>query len=163
MKTFWKILWVGSLVYLLVLFGLSYSQLPDRMASHFNAQGVADGWSSKQTFYLILIPLMIFFNLLPFLSRWLINKAPQWANIPNKKYWLSSAANKKIMMSMMDDMMIMITAMLNVMFIVMFQYTYDVNIHGSARFSFYWMFLPVGLIIVIPILYIIKLSRPKSS
>ena len=68
-----------------------YPNLPEIIASHFNAAGEANDFMSKQNFVIfeaIILFLIIFeFTLLPLFLR----KMPDsLINIPNKKYWLSA-------------------------------------------------------------------------
>ena len=64
--------------------------LPDRMASHFGASGVPNGWMTKPQFFLIFA---IVFLPAFFVEFWLhrkISKTPEAKlNLPNKKYWLA--------------------------------------------------------------------------
>jgi uncharacterized membrane protein len=60
------------------------------MASHFNAAGDADGWMSKNSFFIfeggILLLILAEFTLLPYL----IEKMPaSLINLPNKDFWLA--------------------------------------------------------------------------
>ena len=64
--------------------------LPDRLASHFNAAGMPNGWMSKTQFLwvyaLALIPaLAIEF----WVSRKIASKPDAQLNLPNKEYWLA--------------------------------------------------------------------------
>lgn len=45
-----------------------WSELPARMATHFNAQGVPNGWSSKQDFLLVMLPMVFVPVLLGYLA-----------------------------------------------------------------------------------------------
>jgi uncharacterized membrane protein len=64
--------------------------LPDRMASHFGATGMPNGWMTKPQFFIIfavsLLPVL-------FIEFWLhrkISKTPgARLNLPNKEYWLA--------------------------------------------------------------------------
>lgn len=52
----WQVLITSLVVLLPALVGLLlWNRLPDPMATHFNAEGVADGWSSK-TFTVLALP-----------------------------------------------------------------------------------------------------------
>lgn len=67
-----------------------YSALPEKMASHFNAFGEADAWTSKQNFFIfevvILFLILAQFTLIPYL----IKISPiSLINLPNKNYWLA--------------------------------------------------------------------------
>jgi len=64
--------------------------LPDRLASHFGASGMPNGWMTKTQFYftyaLVLLPAL-------FIEFWLhrkVSKTPGGKlNLPNKDYWLA--------------------------------------------------------------------------
>ena len=67
-----------------------YPNLPEKMASHFNAVGEPDGWMSKPSFFIfegfLLLLILAEFTLLPLL----IKKFPNsMINMPNKDYWLA--------------------------------------------------------------------------
>lgn len=64
--------------------------LPETVASHFNASGVADRWMPKEGFLIfeavILLVVIVNFSLLPLL----LEKMPDsLINLPNKQYWLA--------------------------------------------------------------------------
>ena len=67
-----------------------YPQLPERMASHFNASGQPDGWSTPAAFLCFDIGMNAFmaavFVLLPlFMAR----IPTRWWSLPNRDYWLA--------------------------------------------------------------------------
>lgn len=67
-----------------------YPQMPEKMASHFDARGDANGWMPRDGFvvvYLLVLGLIaVIFNVLPAIMRFL----PSWmVNLPHKEYWLS--------------------------------------------------------------------------
>lgn len=75
---------IGQIIYY-------YPNLPERMASHFNASGKPDGWMSKSVFLIfegvVLTMIIAEFTLLPLL----IEKMPDsLISLPNKDYWLAN-------------------------------------------------------------------------
>lgn len=67
-----------------------YPRLPDTVASHFGASGRPDGWSSKETYSVIIIAIagvlaLMFLGIGPFIRR-LPN---DMINFPNRDYWLA--------------------------------------------------------------------------
>lgn len=67
-----------------------YPNLPEKIATHFNAFGEADGWMLKQNFLILEAIVLLFilaeFTLLPLL----IQKMPDsLINMPNKQFWLA--------------------------------------------------------------------------
>ena len=84
-----------AVYFLLLVFGVwhfaqVYPQLPERMASHFSADGTPNGWSPKQAFF-ILMAMITAVTAIPafFVPRMLKNLPRQRINLPNKEYWLA--------------------------------------------------------------------------
>jgi uncharacterized membrane protein len=67
-----------------------YPQLPDRMATHFDAQGHPNGWASRPTFLTLYILLMTFMALIfPGCLALLPILPPSLINMPHREYWLA--------------------------------------------------------------------------
>lgn len=69
---------------------LTFSQLPDRVASHFTASGAPNGWMTKETFfvvYAVMVGLAAFVEVYP--ARSIARSSPARINLPNKEYWLA--------------------------------------------------------------------------
>ena len=68
----------------------SYGSMPDRIASHFNAAGNVDGWSSRPAFAATMTALHGVFFLLFFAARPLLLRTPDaLINLPHKEWWLA--------------------------------------------------------------------------
>lgn len=86
-----------SRVLILLLVALAFLQagryaplLPERVASHFNAAGQADGWSAKNNFLVMNLAFVVGMALLFLgLTALLPKMPPDWVNLPNKDYWLA--------------------------------------------------------------------------
>lgn len=81
---------VGLLVAGAVDVARYYPQLPQKVASHFDAAGRPNGWSSKPSFvtlYLgVTLAIAVAFLILP----WLLPRLPaRMVNLPHKDYWLA--------------------------------------------------------------------------
>ena len=64
--------------------------LPDRMASHFAASGIPNGWMTKPQFFIAYALLMLPAAALEFwVSHRIANKPDAKLNLPNKEYWLA--------------------------------------------------------------------------
>lgn len=67
-----------------------YPQLPAQLASHFDARGRPNGWSSKPAYFalqaFIVLVLTLCFGALP---AWLERAPARLVNLPNKDYWLA--------------------------------------------------------------------------
>lgn len=72
-----------------IYFLLYYPLLPDVVASHFNARGIANGWQSKPVFFGFFAGASMIGVFLAFGMPWLIGRMPvELVNLPNKTYWL---------------------------------------------------------------------------
>jgi uncharacterized membrane protein len=68
------------------------TDLPARMAVHFGASGVANGWQSRDGYEITMIALIVALPLLLVATLgWLPRIGACMANIPNKDYWLAPA------------------------------------------------------------------------
>jgi uncharacterized membrane protein len=111
-----------------------YPQLPERLSSHYNAQGVANGWSTKGTFfmlYALLIGLMLaIFTLIPRLIR----KLPSaLINLPNKDYWLAPERRDQTLEAFASQMRWFGVAVIAIL-VFSFQLALSANLPGSAGF-----------------------------
>jgi uncharacterized membrane protein len=74
-----------------LLVSYHWQRLPDRVASHFNGWGAADGWMGRDANFLlsagVIIGLTATFYFLGVLMRRLPSK---WINLPNKDHWFAA-------------------------------------------------------------------------
>ena len=64
-------------------------KLPDQVANHFNAHGVADGWTSRNTFLISHVCVqLIMATLLVGVAEYSRFLPDAIFNMPNKEYWL---------------------------------------------------------------------------
>jgi len=66
------------------------SDLPARMATHFGAGGVANGWSARETYLLVMIGLVVLIPVaLLALMVWLPRRGLCALKLRNRDYWLA--------------------------------------------------------------------------
>lgn len=71
---------------------VSLAVLPDRVAIHFGADGLANGWGSNSVNALLMTATHVFlFCVLYFAAHLVTVIPPRFINLPNKEYWLSPA------------------------------------------------------------------------
>lgn len=64
--------------------------LPDRVATHFNASGVPDNWSSRNMATLLMLGLQLGFPTLMNALIPMISRLPtSMFNLPHREYWLA--------------------------------------------------------------------------
>jgi uncharacterized membrane protein len=64
--------------------------LPDRLASHFAASGMPNGWMTKQQFFITYALVLVPAFLVEFwVSHRIANKPDAKLRLPNKEYWLA--------------------------------------------------------------------------
>lgn len=87
-----------ALVIILVLFYQAFigswvwagSRLPERMATHFNGAGEADGWMSRSDHQLFMLIFGLAFPMVIVLLSYATRFLPRgMVNIPNRDYWLA--------------------------------------------------------------------------
>lgn len=84
--------WLGALPFFVANIWLAAGRLPERIATHFNATGQADGWMSRDAHILSFIALGLgmsaFIIALCFAIRWF---PAAKLNVPNKAFWQKPA------------------------------------------------------------------------
>lgn len=74
----------------LLYFSFLYPQLPDPMASHFNANGAATAWMPKSGFFLLILVVTLASGVPIFVVPLSMAKlSNDKINLPNKEYWLA--------------------------------------------------------------------------
>lgn len=126
-----------------------YPNLPEKMATHFNGAGEANGWMSKNNFFLlqtgILLLIVLEFTILP----WLIGKFPTaLINMPNKEYWFAEERRPKTIRILGHFFEWFSTALL-ALFIGINQLVFRANLTGENLSSSSWLILGAFLVFVI--------------
>jgi Protein of unknown function (DUF1648) len=92
------------------------NDLPSRVASHFQADGRADGWMGRDAFIAVAIGVLAFLGALFLGLAYGIPRLPTTLlNIPHREYWLASerrAATLDAVTKMMLAMGVVTTALL---------------------------------------------------
>ena len=83
---------VALLGYAAFLVGMvaTYARLPERMASHFGADGVANGWMTRDGYFWFMVGIVTFVSLTMLAAFGSIRFLPNsLINIPRRDYWLA--------------------------------------------------------------------------
>jgi len=76
----------------------NFPLLPDRVASHFNASGIPNGWMPKQAFFVVYAIMVLIAAVVEFFVPLSIARtSPARVNLPHKDYWLAPAQRQDTM------------------------------------------------------------------
>ena len=85
-----KVLFLLLAAYAAVHFSAYYSQLPEVVASHFDAHGMPNGWQTKSAFFAVFVGVTVLAAVVGFGVPRIIAVVPaQLINLPNKRFWLA--------------------------------------------------------------------------
>ena len=108
-------------------------QLPDEVASHFGANGRADGSMSRTAFLVFFVALQFGLALMMVGIGFLMSKLPpSLLNIPNKEYWLHED-RKDATIAFNQSVLNWIAAATAIFMVVVFQMTIQANIGNADR------------------------------
>lgn len=138
---FLVISFIGQIVYY-------YPNLPERMASHFNAFGEPDRWMSKSGFMIfesiILLLVIGEFTLLPSLIK---NLPDSLINLPNKDYWLAAERRDKTF-SILKRFFEIFSILLLMLFISVNEFVFRANLNRQELPNYVWLILLIFLAVV---------------
>lgn len=92
MKSFWlpAAVFVAAILISVAELAYRYPQLPERVASHFNAAGQPDGWTSKSEFAWQWAAVLGMLSFTFAMTIFITSVAPVRSfNLPNRDYWLA--------------------------------------------------------------------------
>lgn len=121
-----------------------YPRLPDTVASHFDAAGQADGWSSKAAFVQVNAGIILLLAILfPGIS-WLMARLPvDLINMPNREYWLAEERRAATLCTIQQQMEWLGVATLLLM-IVILQGSLAASLTPDATLPAAAMWLPLA-------------------
>ena len=161
MKRLLFLLWILSLGVLVVQLISALEDLPARVASHFDVQGRPDSWTSRSTFLVSWLSVIVFVNIWPVLLGPLMRKLPpRFINTPNSEYWLATAERREDLIKITQDMIAGVLAGTNVVLYLVFLHTYEFNTTGSSEVNI-WLGVGFELIFSLAVIVwgLLKLSR----
>src|SRR5216684_6190391 len=110
-----------------------YSQLPTVVASHFNGQGLANGWQTKPAFFTVFAGVSVLAAVIGFIiPRIIAAMPPELINLPNKRYWLAPEhiANT---MEFLNRYFAWFGCAVFVVILVTFDFAVQANLHPDHR------------------------------
>lgn len=108
-----------------------YPLLPHIIASHFDARGIPNGWSSKPAFFGILAGTTVPAAVLVFGIPRMISVTPrQFIHLPNKEYWLGPE-QRTASMEFLSGWFAWFGCAVYALILVAFDYAVQANLHAS--------------------------------
>lgn len=140
-----------------ILLGAAYlawahGALPDRVASHFDAAGEADGWQSRTGFVVVMAATMAFSAAVFAGIALLIPRArDNLFNLPHRDDWLAPERRAQTVAQLTGELLL-IGAATNLFFLALTAMTVQANrvVDGPARLggAFWWVFaLYMGVVL----------------
>jgi len=82
----------------LLMMAYYYPQMPERMASHFAADGRANGWQSREAFFALMLMVTSTSAIVGFLApRQIAARSNARINLPHRDYWLAPERREETM------------------------------------------------------------------
>lgn len=124
-----------------------YNALPERMASHFNSAGVADGAMGKDAFIAFYVGLVSFMVAVFSGTSVIIRSLPTGQiNLPNRDYWLAPERRDATIRIIGDDLA-GFGALTCCLIIALMEFTFRTNLTANPHLGQPPMFLIVGFLI----------------
>jgi len=125
-----------------------WSQMPDEMATHFDAGGQPDGWMSKGAFAGLLILLQVGLAAMMLGIGRLTRVLPtSILNIPNREYWLAEERREQTL-GETESMMAWIAAGTAVFLLFVFWLTFDANTGKEIKLNAFVSWVSVIVFVV---------------
>jgi uncharacterized membrane protein len=118
-----------------------HDRLPERVATHFNAAGVANGWMSRDGQTAAHIGIVLFIAAMFEGIAWLSPRLPNdLINLPRRDYWLTPERRAGTL-AWLAGMMRLLGCVLMVFFFALFHQVYRANLDGTRMLT-----APAGLV-----------------
>ena len=112
-----------------------YPSLPDRVASHFDTAGNADGYMAKKSFLVLTLCLALGDGALFFGLTWMLGRLPaSMINVPHRDYWLADE-RREATVRQLGTGLLWFGAVTQLFLLAIFWMTLQVNLGESHQLS----------------------------
>jgi uncharacterized membrane protein len=155
-------LYLASVIAAILRCAYVYPQLPDVMASHFNAYGVPNGWQPKNTFFILIAAVIVIPAVLAFIvPRRFPSMPPDKINLPNKSYWLAPERREETWRFFSAQMAWFGCALLFLLLYAMSQ-AIDANLPSVGQLNWPGMCFALGAFMLFIVVWVVHLLRHFS-
>ena len=150
-----KLPWIvlaAALIVCVIQMAMFGPKLPDPVASHFAANGQANGSISRTTFIIFTIGFQFGLAALLVGTAWLTGVLPtSMINIPNREYWLSDERRQESL-DYQKRMLLWITAITTVFFVFVTQLVIHSNMYQQPmHMAVFWVVMGIYLVAIFAI------------
>ena len=93
-----RFLYAFLILVCLLMMAYYYPQMPQRMASHFAADGRVNGWQSRDAFFVLVLLVTSTSAIVGFLApRQIAARSNARINLPHRDYWLAPERRERTM------------------------------------------------------------------
>ena len=93
-----RFLYAFLILVCLLMMAYYYPQMPQRMASHFGADGRVNGWQSRDAFFVLMLLVTSTSAIVGFLApRQIAARSNARINLPHRDYWLAPERRERTM------------------------------------------------------------------
>jgi len=121
-------LWLLALAASVSYFLITYSGLPERVATHFDLSGAPNGFMTKDGYLSFFITFTLFLNVLFGVLFLFLKKIPfALVNVPRKDYWAANPERMVALHQRLGAVLALIATFMNCVFLFTVQIVYQAN------------------------------------
>jgi serine/threonine-protein kinase len=140
-----------------------YGHLPDPMASHFDAGGQPDGWSSRSAFFTVYLGVVAFTQVIMLGLALLLDRLPdRMLSLPNRDHWLMPE-RRAATFAYIQRQMAWSAAAVMLFLLSSLQLVIRANLPGGGRLATGWLWLLLALFVTamlaVPIRVLMRFSK----
>lgn len=123
-----------------------YPKLPDKIATHFDARGNANSFTSKKTAITMNILIFVLLSGLFYGMGFLVKFVPiKFISLPNKELWLNEQ-NKETSYKIITEFGMKIAVVSQIFLLFLYQHIYQINLEHGKLNSTYFIFALIFLV-----------------
>jgi uncharacterized membrane protein len=144
----------GAVIY----FALLYPQLPQQMASHFNASGRPTAWMPKSVFFFFFPGVCLFVLMMTLLvPKFIASKPNDKINLPNKEYWLAPERRSQSF-QFLETYLAWFGCALLALLISGFYFSLTANLRDDRTFDSNSFYVVLGAFLAFTIVWMVRMT-----
>lgn len=135
-----------------------YPQLPETMSVHFNKDGLANGWSSREVYFSIQIGLLVMLTgIAAFAPLWSLRPGMKF-RLPNREYWLAEE-RKEATMAWIENSYRKLFLLSMILMLLVSEQVLRANLSQPVRLDSTLFLIALGIYFLIIAGWLIRLFR----